>query len=94
MLDVGLDVPVSAELHSVLQIDIRVIRNLGKAGLSRLVVAFLHKSQFLAITLILLVNGLGSNAAAAIDKDIVLSVAGKATLQIVRKRQILRLPIN
>jgi len=83
MFDVGLDIPVSAELHSVLQIDIRVVRNLGKAGLSRLVVAFLHKAQFLTITLILLVNGLGSNAAATIDKDIVLCVAGKATLQII-----------
>ena len=49
MLDVGLDVPVSAELHSVFQIDIRVVRNLGKAGLSGLVVAFLHKAQFLDI---------------------------------------------
>ena len=84
MFDIGLDIPVSAELHSVFQIDIRVVRNLGKAGLSRLVVAFLHKAQFLAVSLILLVNGLGRNAAATIDKDIVLCIAGKATLQIAR----------
>jgi len=83
MLDVGLDVPVSAELHSVLQIDIRIVRNLGKAGLSRLVVAFLHKAQFFAVSLILLVNGLGSDATATINKDIVLCFAGKATLQII-----------
>jgi len=56
MFDVGLDIPVSAELHSVLQIDIRIVRNLGQAGLSGLVVAFLHKSQFLTISLILFVN--------------------------------------
>ena len=83
MLDVGLDIPVSAELHSVLQIDIRVVRNLGKAGLSRLVIAFLHKTQFLAVSLIFFVDGLGSNATATIDKDIVLCFAGKATLQII-----------
>ena len=56
MFDVGLDIPVSAELHSVLQIDIRIVRNLGQAGLSGLVVAFLRKSQFLTISLILFVN--------------------------------------
>ena len=83
MLDVGLDIPVSAELHSVLQIDIRVVRNLGQAGLSLFVVAFLYKAQFLTITLILFVNGLGSDSIATIDKDIVLCFAGKATLQIV-----------
>ena len=58
MFDVGLDIPVSAELHSVLQIDIRIVRNLGQAGLSRLVIAFLYKAQFLAVSLILFVNGL------------------------------------
>ena len=68
MLDVGLYVPVFAELHSFFQIDIRIVRNLGKTGLSRLVVAFLHKAQFLAVLLILLVNGLGSDAAATIDR--------------------------
>ena len=83
MLDVGLDIPVSAELHSVLQIDIRVVRNLGKAGLSRLVVAFLHKAQFLAISLILLVNGLGGNSVATIYEDIIFRLAGEPTLQIV-----------
>ena len=83
MLDVGLDIPVSAELHSVLQIDIRVVRNLCQTRFSRLVVAFLHKSQLFTITLILFVNGLGSDATATIDKDIVLCFAGKTTLQII-----------
>ena len=83
MLDVGLYILVSAKLHSVFQIDIRVVRNLCQTRLSGLMVAFLHKAQFFAVSLILFVNGLGGNSVATIYEDIIFRFSGEPTLQIV-----------
>ena len=48
MLDISVNVPVSAELHGILQIDVGIVRNLCQAGLACLVIAFLDDTQLFA----------------------------------------------
>lgn len=47
MLDISVNVPVSAELHGILQINVGIVCNLCQAGLTSLVIAFLDDTQLL-----------------------------------------------
>ena len=48
----GLHVPVSSPLHGILQIDIRIVCDLGQCGTSCPMIALLGNTQHLAVTLV------------------------------------------
>ena len=54
-------VPVSAVLHGILQIDVGIVCNLCRAGLTSLVIAFFDDIQLFAKRIIFLVNGVKGN---------------------------------
>ena len=82
MLDISVNVPVSAELHSILQIDVRIVRNLCKAGLTSLVISFLDDTQLFSKMIIFFVDGIKGNAFSAIQENIIFRVSSVSVLQI------------
>ena len=75
MVDKGLYVPVSCPLHGILQVNVGIVCDLGQCGTSCTMVALLGNAQHLAVTLVVAVNGVGSDAVIVMQEDIAVRLA-------------------
>ena len=63
------------KFYQILQINVRIVCDLGQCGTSCPMIVLFSNAQHLAVTLIVAVNGVGDNAVIVMQEDVAVRLA-------------------